>query len=295
MAVRRAWWGRLFIAPFVLGFFVFFFQPVVLSFYYSSTNITVTAKGFQYPWTGLENYRELFTRDVDFLPTLWTTLQDMFQSLLVILLFSMFMAIILNQKFRGRTFVRAVFFLPVIISSGIIISILHDDVFNQTIQSGAASSTYIFQSTGIGDMMMAMNLPESVINFVQGVISGIFDMLWKTGVQILIFLAAMQGVPIQLYEAARVEGATSWEAFWKITFPIVSPMILVNVIYTIVDSFTNYMNPMMQLIDKVGIVGTRYSYACAIAWVFLLVVLVFILLAWLTVSRFVVYQDGKVS
>lgn len=287
---RKARTGRLFILPFTIGVIFFFIQPIALSFYYSFTNITTSKEGFVFHWSGLENFKDLFTKDVDFLPTLVANVRSMLTDVPVIILFSMFIAVILNQKFKGRTFTRAVFFLPVIVSSGIIISILYQDVFNQSIQAGSAQASYIFNSSGLNELMITLNLPQFVIDSVTRAISGIFDMLWRTGVQILIFLSAMQNIPTQLYEASKVEGATSWENFWKITFPMVSPLILVNVIYTIIDTFTNYLNPVMNLIYREGIVNLRYSYGSAMSWVYLAVVITFISVVYFLVSRIVFYR-----
>lgn len=290
VARRKSRLGRLFILPFTIGFIFFFLQPLVLSLCYSFSELTLSGKGMSLEFKGLENYIFLLTRDVDFLPTLWANLQQMVTQVPFIILFSLFIAMILNQKFKARGFVRAIFFLPVIVSSGIIISILKQDVFNQSITAGSAQASYIFQSSGIKDMLMSTNLPLSLTNYVTNVINSIFDMLWKTGIQILIFLAAIQSVPGQLYEAATIEGATAWESFWKITFPIISPMILVNVIYSIVDSFTDYTNSMMQMIMRVGFNNVRYAYACAMAWVYLLVVLVILGLVSWVINKLVFYR-----
>lgn len=291
VAKRKARLGRYFILPFTIGFILFFLQPLMMSLYYSFSNITFGQKGMNISWLGLENFQFLLFRDVDFLPTLSYNLRQMAVQVPIIILFSMFIATMLNQKFKGRGFTRAIFFLPVIVSSGIIISIMKQDVFNQSITSGSAQTSYIFQSTGIKDILNSMSLPTAVINYLTDIINSIFDMMWKAGVQILIFLAAIQSVPAQLYEAANIEGATSWESFWKITFPIVSPMILVNIIYSIVDSFTDYNNSMMQMIMRVGFNNVRYSYACAMAWLYLLVILLVIGFISLFINRFVFYRS----
>lgn len=288
---RKARIGRLFILPFTLGFIFFFLQPLLFSLYYSFTQNSPKGNTMIFSWIGLNNYRFLFQQDTDFLPTLFVNLNQMITQVPVIVMFSLFIAVVLNQRFKGRTFVRAVFFLPVIISSGIIISILYQDVFNQSIRMGSAQTAYIFQSSGLSDILYSSNLPVGVITFITNILSSIFDMLWKTGVQILIFLAAIQGVPLQLYEAAKVEGATGWESFWKITFPIISPMILVNVIYSIVDSFTDYLNPMMRLINDIGFRDIRYSYASAMGWIYMLIVLSIILMVNLVIGKLVFYRS----
>ena len=258
---------------------------MILSFYYSFTIITPSEAGYDFVWSGLNNYKFLFEKDVSFLPTLFENFKMMITEMFVITLLSLFIAVVLNQNFKGRTFVRAVAFLPVIISSGIVISILYEDVFNVSMRLGNSQAAYMFQSSGLGSILESSHVPQFITNLITGAISGIFDMLWDAGVQILIFLAALQSVPGQLYEAAKVEGATAWESFWKITFPMISPMILVTVIYTIIDSFTNYMNPVMKLISSEGIRNMRYSYACAMSWVFLVIVIAIIAIVYLIISK----------
>ena len=178
----------------------------------------------------------------------------------------------------------------VIVSSGIIISILKQDVFSQSIMSGSAQTAYIFKSSGIEEILLNTSLPTSITNYVTDVINGIFDMLWKTGVQILIFLAAIQSVPGQLYEAAKIEGATGWESFWKVTFPMISPMILVNVIYSIIDSFTDYTNSMMIQIMKVGFNQQRIADGCAMAWFYMAVVLAILGVVTLVINKLIYYR-----
>lgn len=289
VAQRKAACGRLFILPFTIGLIFFFIQPLVLSLYYSFCNLKVGAEGMTVTWNGLTNYIQLFTKDVDFLPYFWAQLRQLALQVPFILLFSLFIAIILNQNFRGRAAMRAVFFLPVIVSSGVIISILKQDVFSQSITAGSAQASYIFQSSGIAEMLAESNLPTSVTNYVTDVINGCFDMLWKCGVQILVFLAAVQSIPGQLYEAAHVEGATGWEAFWKITFPMISPMILVNIVYSIIDSFTDYNNTMMQMIVRIGFNEFRYGYASAMAWIYMLAVLLILGAVTLVTKKLIFY------
>lgn len=293
LAARKARTGRLFVLPFAIGFVLFFVQPMVLSLYYSFTNNTMSDTGYVFTWTGLANLRELFLEDTNFLPTLFDNVESMAIEVPVITLFSLFIATILNQKFKGRTFARSVFFLPVLISSGIIINILYEDVFNVSMRLGAGGAATMFQSSGLQDLLVSAKVPSTVINLLVSAISGIFDMLWATGVQVLIFLAAMQNVSSSLYEAAKVEGANSWEIFWKITLPMISPMILVNVIYTIIDSLTNARNPVMSLIYREGITKLRYSYACAMGWVFLIMVIIFVAIVYLLISLFVNRITGR--
>lgn len=288
---KRAWTGRLFVLPFTIGFFVLFLYPLLQSFIYSFSNVSFDGGVFSVKWQGWDHYVFAFTKDANFPIMLAETFRNMALQVPVILLFSLFMATLLNQDFRGRALVRAVFFLPVIVTSGVIISILNQDIFNQTIQAGNQQSASIFRATGLQEMMLSLKLPESVISTMTEMVSTIFDMLWHSGVQILLFLAAMQGVPRQLYEAARIEGATAWESYWKITFPIISPLLFTCLVYTIIDTFTDYTNELMVAIQNMAFSQLRFDYACAMAWIFfVLVALVLVIVHW-AVGRFIVYSN----
>ncbi len=290
MARRRAWTGRLFVLPFTLGFFLLFLYPALQSLQYSLSTVSFESGVFRVQWLGLDHYAFAFTKDAQFPVLLADTFKNMALQVPVILLFSLFIAMILNQRFRGRMLARAVFFLPVIVTSGIIISILNEDIFNQTIQMGNQQSTAIFQSTGLQQMMLSLRIPAAVITTLTEMVNTIFDMLWRSGVQILIFLAAMQGVPTQLYEAARIEGATAWEIYWKITFPIISPLLFTCLIYSIIDTFTDYSNALMLSIHQMAFEQLRYAYACAMAWIFFVLVGAVIYLVYVTVGKHVFYS-----
>lgn len=289
IARRRAWTGRLFVLPFTLGFIFLFLYPALESLRYSFSSVSFAEGVFSVSWLGIDHYVFAFTRDSQFPVLLADTFKNMALQVPVILLFSLFIAMILNQKFHGRMLARAVFFLPVIVTSGIIISLLNEDIFNQTIQTGNQQSTMIFQATGLQQMLISLRVPTTVITTLTEMVSTIFDMLWRSGVQILIFLAAMQGVPSQLYEAARIEGATGWESYWKITFPMISPLIFTCLVYTIIDTFTDYSNELMLTIQQMAFEQLRYAYACAMAWIFfVLVALVIAMVNWV-VGRYVFY------
>lgn len=290
-ARRRSRAGVLFCLPFILGFLLFFLQPLILSLYYSFCNIELGKTGFVATFAGLENYVFAFVQDSDYVPQLLESLQNMLVQTPVILLFSLFVAVILNQKFRGRMWARAVFFLPVIVTSGIVIYIMKQDVMGDSIRQGNAQSAYIFQSMGLEDIMRSMNLPSSFVSSFMDIVNSIFDMLWRSGVQILLFLAALQGIAPPLYEAAKIEGATGWESFWKITLPMISPIFTLNITYTIIDSFTDYNNQVMLTIQQMAFNQWRYAYSCALAWIFFIIAATAIAVVNLIVSRFVFYQN----
>lgn len=280
--------GYLFILPWFLGFLIFFLQPLIQTFGYSVTNMTIKSTG-GYVLKKLSggifsNYIAAFTGDAKFPIYLWGAVQNLLYQVPVIVVFSLFIAIILNQKFRGRTLMRAIFFLPVIITSGIIISITKGNL-NGIAMGGNADSGNLFSSVGMYNMLTGMGTPAQFATYVSTIINNIMDTVWMSGVQILLFTAAILSIPSVYYEVASVEGATSWEAFWKVTFPLVLPYIMVNTIYTIIDSFASYSNDVMNYIITVLYKQLSYSYGSALSWIYFLVVMLLIGLVYLLMSR----------
>lgn len=290
---RRAWTGRLFILPWFIGILLFFAVPLMKSIWYSFQDMNFGNGGhLELDFIGLDNFVYAFTKDPDFVTVLMQTVGNIVYQVPVIILFSLFVAIILNQEFHGRVLARAIFFLPVIVTSGVIISILNQDSYSNMISQGNASSAFMFQSSGLQQMMIDNKVPEAIVNYMTNIINNIFNLTWKSGVQILLFLAGLKTISPQLYEAAKVEGATGWESFWKITFPMISPMILANTIYTIIDSFTDYSNYIIQMINNAAFQQLRYGYSSAIAWIYFIVVLVILGIVSLLIGRKVFYQSN---
>lgn len=190
------------------------------------------------------------------------SLGGLLADVLIILAFSLFVALILKSKFRGRTAVRAIFFLPVIIASGVVLDLLNNNDMASLLLSGDRNSI-LFDSGGMNDWLIPMGLGPLI-----EVVQNIFDMSWKSGIQILLFLAGLQTISPQMYEVANVEGATAWEKFWKITFPLLTPILLLNVVYTIIDSFTDFSNQTMRIIMDYA-QHMRIGYGSALAIIYL--------------------------
>ncbi len=272
LSQQQARAGWLFISPFIFGVCMFFIIPLIKSFWYSLTDVQFVLGGTITTWNNFGNYEEAFRGDVDFLPMLTTALGNILWQVPVIIIFSMFIALILNQKFRGRVFARAVFFLPVIVTSGIIISIINNDYYAGQVEQGGQTAS-MFSVGSIQTILMNSGFSDELIDLFVTIADNIFNITWKSGVQILLFLAGLQSVPGQLYEAAKVEGATAWETFWKITFPMITPQIIINVTYSVVDSFTDYENEVMQYVYDLGFFQMRYGYSSAVAWIFFICII----------------------
>ena len=289
---RRARAGFAFVSPFILGFLCFYLQPLATALYYTFFDMQMAkGGGINLYFYGLNNYSEIINKESDFWIKLLDTGKNLLYTVPVIIIFSLFLAIILNQNFKGRLIARAVFFMPVVVTSGVVIKIIKGDTFYGTMQSDASST--VFYAAGMLEVLEGMNLPAELVEWFVNTVNQIFDTLWKCGVQILLFLAALQGVSPQLYEAAKIEGATGWEIFWKVTFPNVSPIILVNVIYTIIDSITDESNPVMSYINGVAFSNLNYDKACLMSWIFFLCLLIVVGIVFLVGNRLVFYQTNK--
>lgn len=273
IAGRSAMTGRLFVLPFTLGFLFFFLSPMIQSISFMFNTVKLGVGKFETTFVGLGNLEYIFKEDPDYNKNLVTAFTQMLYQVPVVLIAALFFAIILNQKFKGRTFVRAIFFLPVIITSGVVMSIIHGDAFASSLitsSQGMAASTSS-TSFGLQEILIQMGLNKTLVGYFSSISSNLFDLLWRTGIQMIIFLTGLQSIPPTLYEASAMEGASAWENFWMVTIPMLAPMILVNLIYTVVDTFTDSTNVVMQMVTD----STRmqqYHYAAAMSWIYFLMV-----------------------
>lgn len=273
--------------PWLVGFVLFFLVPLLASLRYSLSSIQANAQGISIQFTGLANYIQAMTVNTSFNRALIESITDVLVNVPLIVIFSLFLAVILNQRFPGRAVARSIFFLPVILASGVIMTLESTSLIeavNQSNTGGSALGTFEIEK-----LMLDAGLSEWVVTYLSGAVDRIYQIVSQSGVQILIFLAGIQTISPQLYEASKMEGATGYEAFWKITFPMVSPLIFVNVIYTIVDSFAN--NAMTKLIRDTGFVKFDFGLSSAMAWVYFLAITVILVIVSLIFSKRVFYQD----
>ena len=206
----------------------------------------------------------------------------------IIIIFALFISVMLNAEFYGRGLVRSIFFLPLMLSSSVLLSIINSDSYSGDVTG--SSSVFMVSSFSVGDILTQAGLPGGLIKYLTSVIDSIFTMTWQSGVQIILFLAALQSIPPSLKEAASVEGATAWEYFWKITVPMISPMILVNIAFTVIDTFTSYSNGVMEFVTSQA-ANLRYSFSSAVTWIYFVVISLILFVVVGLFSRKVFYMN----
>ncbi|MBQ8639894.1 MAG: sugar ABC transporter permease [Lachnospiraceae bacterium] len=297
LAGKDALAGYLFILPFLIGFFVIFLPMIAKSIQFSFSNMTVTSDGYVLETAknnGFEHYIRALTIDPDFNLDLLTAIGNIAAQVPLIIIFSFFAATLINQKFIGRTFARSVFFFPVILTSGVVLGLESSDLLVSAMGETAAEGEGVASFLDMVRLLREYtSLPGSVITFLSNAVNGLYDIIVASGVQILIFLAGLQSISPSLYEASSMEGATGWESFWKITFPMISPLILVNCIYTIVDSFTNENNEMMNAIRTKIFSEVQYGYGSAMAWIYFVCIALILLVVGGLISRKIFYYDER--
>lgn len=266
---RYAKMGYIFMIPWFIGAAVFLAYPLGSSLWYSLNNIRNTPLGSIFTFVGQGNFTQILIQDPDFLIQLVDYLTSTIISTPIIVVFALIIAMMLNMKIKGKGFFRLIFFLPVIIVSGPILGML-------TAEGAGSVSAIDTQSINAA---ISSVLPSMLADPISDVFGNMITTLWYSGVQILIFLSGLQKIDKSIYEAAKIDGGSGWECFWKITLPNLKPLILLNTVYTIVFISSNSSNPIIMLIQESMFSGTKekgYGYASAMAWLYSVVVLLLV-------------------
>ncbi|MBW7454697.1 carbohydrate ABC transporter permease [Paenibacillus sepulcri] len=287
---KKAWYGVLFASPLMLGMVLLFILPLIESFRFSLSSIRLVEGGFAVDYEGFSNYGNLFTTNPEFPRRLTESITNMVVNVPIIIIFSLFAAVLLNQKFRGRAVARAIFFLPVILASAAIANLdISSFVGGSAPAGGGESEGSLMQSFELKKMLIESGLAPVFVNYITGAVDRIYEIISSSGVQILIFLAGLQSISPSLYESSRIEGATGYEIFWKITFPMMTPLILTNLVYSIIDSFNH--NTINSLISETAFKSFEFGQSAAMSWVYFLVVAVILGVSTSIISRKVFYYD----
>ncbi len=290
LEAKRVKVGYLFTLPFIIGAAVAIVYPITVSVIYSFADITANASGYNIKFVGLGNYNNIFNIDPTFKRILLNTLKSTALNVPVVIIFSFFLASVLNTEFKGRGMARTVLFLPMILNSNLVKSILSGDaVMGSVTEKSSADTAQI--SGAFEGFLSKLDIGTGVTDLLVSSVDNITNILAMSVIPIIIMLAGLQSVSKSVYEASYVEGATKWEVFWKISLPIVSPMILVSVIYCIIDSFTSVDNAVIEKVKAVSFTDLEFGLGSAMAWSYLLIVLAIVALVYLAVNRFVSYSD----
>ena len=274
MEKRKGLYGYGFIGLWALGTIYFFIAPLVMSLIYSFNETKVEVGGMEMKWIGMKNYVNAFRKDQDYTLALVDMLKNTALRTPLIIIFSIFIALVLNQKFKGRTFARAVFFLPVIIATGPVMDIINGNMSTGGYSGGSEQFSTMFEANLVDQLLNFLgiyNISDRLSNIINSLTTDIFNLVWNSGIQILLILAALQGISPASKEAAQMEGATSWEFFWKITLPTISPMILASVVYTVVDSFVDPGNKVMTIVLNKS-TNWQHGYSAAMAWAYFAII-----------------------
>lgn len=274
---KKSLYGRMFVLPWEIGIVLFFLVPIVQSMLYAFSDVWFDAfEGVMTEFVGIENFRYMISENPNYLKNLTTSLTNFSYSLPIIVIVSFILAVILNQKFKGRMIFRSLYFLPVIIATGVVMGYLTESVGgnqNPIIQlSTDASNEYVSGGIDFEAVLGQLNMPQEITDLMAKYIGMIFNLLWDCGVQIVLFIAGLQTIPEQLYEVSKVEGATTWEEFWYITLPMVSNTLLLVIIYTVIDLLTKTNDPVMKQAYSIMTTNQNYSHSSAGMWFYFAII-----------------------
>ncbi len=294
---RRAMYGYIFILPFILGFIFFMIKPLAQSLKMSFCDVVISNQGFSMSLNHLANYKRALLIDPEFNRLLTESVTTMIYRSLATIVFSFFVALILNQKFKGRTLARSIFFLAVILSSGVLVGLEYNNTLMQQLKATIEEAGNTNSITEVLEQILVSNTgginatSTKLFNILFEIIDSIYDVAMASGIQIIIFLSGLQNISPSMYEAAQMEGCTAWESLWKITVPMVSPLMLVCWVYTIVDFFMKTDNQVMSKINDQMVIQLNYGFSSAMAWIYFLVCMALIGLSSLIISKVVYNYD----
>jgi len=292
----------VFLIPFLLGFLLIMVEIYFNSLQYSFNNVVLDgAEGFHLEWRGLKNFNYALRKDPDFVVNIQTSIIEMLTNIPLVILYSLMIAVILNREMKGRTFFRAVFFIPVILATGFMAkadmnNMISDQMWNNmgtTSAVGAETEVAngLINATEIQEFLLGLSISTELSDFILNAAQNIYNIVNISGVQMVIFLAGIQSISPAIYESASIDGATAWESFWLITFPMISPLVIVNIVYTVIDSFTSSDNIIMLQIEEQTFKSNGMGLASAMAWFYFLVVAVCLIIITLIVRGYVYYQQ----
>ena len=293
---KRAIYGYLFILPFIIGFIFFMVKPLYQSFMMSMSEVTISKEGFSLALNHFANFKRAFLIDAEFKQMLLTGIGSMVIRSIATVVFSFFVALLLNQNFKGRTLARSIFFLAVILSSGVLVGIENNNSLMSQLkdmieeQGNANSITGVLEDILVNSATGFSGISSKTFQTVFEIIDSIYDIAMASGIQIIIFLSGLQNISPSMYEAAQMEGCTAWESMCKITIPMISPLLPVCWVYTIVDFFMKTDNEVMTKISN-AMYSLEYGFSSAMAWSYFVVCMLLIGISSALISKVVYKYD----
>ncbi len=264
--------GYLFVLPFIFGFFVLFLYPLLQSFLYSFGDLDASAD-FKLVFTGINNYISALRSDAVYYRYITTAVRDMLYEMPVILIFSFIIANFLKNKFPGRGVIRLILFIPVILSSGVVATLESGDIMQGAMNSALSEETSsMISAEDLKGFMMNLNISSDFTGYIAAMITNILSIINHSGIQILIFLTALNSIPVSLYEASSIDGASAWENFWKITFPMTVPQMIVCLVYTIIDLFVSNNNKVIVYTYQTAFDKMQFGLSSAMSWIYTVIV-----------------------
>lgn len=276
--------GYTFVAHWAIGLLMFFVVPLISSIWYAFNDVTITVGNVQTDWKGLFYIKELITADTDYVDNLGSSIGMMLYSLPIILALSLILAVLLNQQFKGRTVFRAIFFIPIIIANSVVMDNLNSDVVTMPLfSSGTGSNSLI----NYKEIITGLGIPDEISPILTFLLSNTINLIWKCGVQTILFLAGLQSISASMYEVSKIEGANKWEEFWLITVPSLRHIISLVMIYTMIELFVSMDNSLVAVAYQ-KMTDSDFGRSSAMLWIYFVIVLAIIGTAYVLYQRYCV-------
>lgn len=273
---KRERMGYTFVIHWVIGLAVFFYIPIIQSIGYSFSSVII-GDGVETFFVGLEHYKYIFAENPDYVNNLRDAIGEMFYSLPIIIALSLILAVVLNQKFKGQVFARAIFFLPVIFGTSAIMTVLTSERVNASLFVVQSGADYAYGGLiDFKQILGELDLPSQISDLLEGLLGKVFNIIWNCGVQTILFLAGLQSIPVSQYEVSKIEGANKWEEFWFVTIPSLRHIITLVIVYTMITIFTSTNNVVMGQSFSLLQDQLVYDISSAMLWSYFVVVLMLI-------------------
>lgn len=274
LEARRRREGYILVAPFVLGAAIFFIGPLIESIIYAFSEVTITSGVVATEFVGLKNFKFALTVNPQYSAYLPVSLTNMFTQIPLILALSLVLAVVLNQKFYGRTAARAIFFLPVIIASSVVMDVIGDKAMGAELLTVSSGDSYNYGGLiDFSEIILKLDLPTQIGTLLTKYLAGVFGIIWSCGIQTILFLGGLQSIPGSLYEVSKIEGATKWEEFWFITVPMLRNIISLVLVYSMIDNLTSATNPIMKIAYSIMTEQQVYDQSSAMLWLYFVIIL----------------------